>query len=481
MCDRSMPTCRTCARLRRTCLGYGVRLCWPTTEEHRRSIVAAPVASPEGARPDHRPSGCDDFVNVTFLDMEMYYHVFNPSVQIFYPPPYLHRISEFSHTTTMELETELISYFCSVVSTTMVPFNDRKDRFSDLLLRLCFFDESSSSRAVLRALLALSWVHRNGYHYKNNQLKLQAIADMRSSMSEHLGQTKVMQHIAAGMLLCSFEIFVPSESSFQWPIYLAGVKMVIEAHLLNKVFPDQEISTLVCWTYYHDVLSLFSFLHWKKITPEAEHLRRYKNVPLRHLIHQPSSKIDIIFGCSLEMLDLLYAIFKFYELLGDSTTLSDDDIIRFQTLDAGVQSIQQEWDPELVTDDPASVENVAELYRLASIIYLHRRMEVLQGPSPLIEMTVDSAFAVVSKLSVCEHAFPLSIVACEARTDERRRQILTVMSRTEEQKRSRSYVCIRTFITAFWNQDDLDAKGDIPYSKRLDTLMTLSEFLPPLT
>lgn len=93
-----------------------------------------------------------------------------------------------------------------MVSKTLTPFVDRKDRFADMLLQLSFHDQSLSSRAVRRALLSLSWVYRDGYHYRNNQLKLQAIADMRSSMDEDIGQTKLMQHIAAGMLLCSFEV-----------------------------------------------------------------------------------------------------------------------------------------------------------------------------------------------------------------------------------------------------------------------------------
>lgn len=78
MCDRGLPTCRTCTRIKRHCLGYGVRLSWPKAKEHRRLIVAATPISPARLQVrssrDHR-----HFVNMTALDMEVFHHISDPT------------------------------------------------------------------------------------------------------------------------------------------------------------------------------------------------------------------------------------------------------------------------------------------------------------------------------------------------------------------------------------------------------------------
>lgn len=180
-------------------------------------------------------------------------------------------------------------------------------------------------------------------------------------------------------------------------------------------------------------------------------------------------------------MDLLDDILKFYERLGDSPTLPPEDIVIFQVLDSRLHTIQQKSSSSSTREYMPSTEGIAELYRLAALIYLHRRIEVFQGPSPLVETAVDSAFAILSTITVCERAFPLSIVACEARTDERRELILTLIARTEEERISRSYACIKRLANLFWNQHDLDTRGSIPYSKKLDSIVALSDFLPAFT
>jgi hypothetical protein len=65
-----------------------------------------------------------------------------------------------------------------------------------------------SSAAVLRSLLALSSLHRYGVQSQAMELKISSLKALAiASASEgSFGAKEVMQHVAAGMLLCSFEV-----------------------------------------------------------------------------------------------------------------------------------------------------------------------------------------------------------------------------------------------------------------------------------
>lgn len=79
-------------------------------------------------------------------------------------------------------------------------------------MRAAHTNKSSSAAAVLQSLLALSSLHRYGVQSQAMKLKiasLKALAAAANSQSR-LGITEVVQHIAAGMLLCSFEVRIHS-------------------------------------------------------------------------------------------------------------------------------------------------------------------------------------------------------------------------------------------------------------------------------
>lgn len=68
--------------------------------------------------------------------------------------------------------------------------------------------KSSSATAVLQSILALSSLHRYGVQSQAVKLKLASLKALTAAASSgiKLGVTEVIQHIAAGMLLCSFEV-----------------------------------------------------------------------------------------------------------------------------------------------------------------------------------------------------------------------------------------------------------------------------------
>ena len=81
----------------------------------------------------------------------------------------------------------------------------------NLLLRMAFSDDTPASRAVLLSLLAFASQHRNGHNKHAAQMKFGALRALIASTEKGISAKAGIQHIAAGMLLCAFEVsFLPS-------------------------------------------------------------------------------------------------------------------------------------------------------------------------------------------------------------------------------------------------------------------------------
>ena len=124
--------------------------------------------------------------------------------------------------------------------------------------------ETTPASAVLQALLAFSSLHRYGLQSQALELKIAALG----SLAKGLGaQTTMQQHIAAGMLLCSFEVHQPSCTAGQWTFHLGGVKTVLNASAVKaprQLGCDSDMTILLDWVHYHEVVARFSLLHWKR-------------------------------------------------------------------------------------------------------------------------------------------------------------------------------------------------------------------------
>lgn len=68
-------------------------------------------------------------------------------------------------------------------------------------------NDTLSATALLRSLLAFSSLHRHGLQSQACELKISALGALAAtSESEELDTEGAVQHIAAGMLLYSFEV-----------------------------------------------------------------------------------------------------------------------------------------------------------------------------------------------------------------------------------------------------------------------------------
>jgi len=73
-------------------------------------------------------------------------------------------------------------------------------------------DSSPSSIAVLKSLLALSSLDRYGVQAQALEMKLSAIQALAVSAQSLDGEKEIMQHVAAGMLLCCCEVSGENQS-----------------------------------------------------------------------------------------------------------------------------------------------------------------------------------------------------------------------------------------------------------------------------
>ena len=167
----------------------------------------------------------------------------------------------------------ILPVVCCVASKSLATFGHDTTALGIILARIALQEETETAGAVLQALLAFSSLHRYGLQSQALELKTAALGCLaKSSAAPSLGARATMQHIATGMLLCSFEVHESSCTSGQWTIYLGGVKTVLNAFSIQTLRQlGSDAAILLDWVHYHEVLARFSLLHWKR--EEASVLR----------------------------------------------------------------------------------------------------------------------------------------------------------------------------------------------------------------
>ena len=73
-------------------------------------------------------------------------------------------------------------------------------------MRIALSSNTSSSAAVLKSLLAFASLHRYGLQSQAFELKISSIKALAAASGSNAGDVEVIQHVATGMLLCSFEV-----------------------------------------------------------------------------------------------------------------------------------------------------------------------------------------------------------------------------------------------------------------------------------
>jgi hypothetical protein len=133
----------------------------------------------------------------------------------------------------------------------------------------------------------------------------------------------------------------------------------------------------------------------------------------------------------------------------------------------------------MAKSDEYTVSGV-KIWQLATRIYLARASQTHWESSISLESEIKEAFDGIVTICFCKHAFPLLILACEARTDERRTAIIDLIDRTERDGSARNFQKMRDMIQSIWVQQDLHADGDLlaNYLGIISTVISSSTKLP---
>ncbi|KAK9320299.1 fungal-specific transcription factor domain-containing protein [Lipomyces orientalis] len=481
-CDLTLPFCRTCARTGRKCQGYGLRLSWPAATDKRRSIVGSHLAKPTTLR---RSVGPHHFINTSVWDVKFHDCVSNwdPSAGLWlleWHQPAIPTSPKITGAATRGISQDLVTYFTHEVAVAHASTTISASWFSSVVLKLALIDDSPSSAAVLNSMLALSSLYYRGHDRNALQYKTKALSALRASLKIPFGMREAQQHIAAGMLLCSFEIFVHSDTSFQWPLYLYGAKRMLDTYYHGRA-GDSDLDMLIVWTHYHDILGRLTARHWRddeQKTRPNPYCGQSDHAPALALQDQVSTspqQVLGITGCSLELLDLIAQIAQL--------TTSTHGIILDQIESKLIALRQENTIPGQIdqSKDTRNILKIAELYRLSALVYLERILRKRLTVSEQLQGWINDAFTILSQLEVCPRQFPLLILGCEAMTEDQRLEITRIFRNTSALPTQRSIDCNRHTVERFWVQRDLLTTEDpIDYSLLFDAVMRTGDVLPTI-
>ena len=146
----------------------------------------------------------------------------------------------------------------------------------------------------------------------------------------------------------------------------------------------------------------------------------------------------------------------------DPNHLSQVHLKTIKTLEIRLQGLKQvhsgvldaEW------EEMARRTNLAELFRLAVLTYLYRLAKGEPRESSAVRRALSSAFDLLDQIKYCERPWPLFIIALEARTEEQRLTILTILKKSLKRQPLGTMSLVNRMIHDAWIQQDLH-EGEI--------------------
>ncbi|KAL7947567.1 fungal-specific transcription factor domain-containing protein [Trichoderma barbatum] len=445
-CDKTVPSCHTCGESGRVCLGYGLKLSWPRDTDNRRftrpkGLYTIPVKSP-GLH----------FVNTSVEDIEAFrcqalarydHKTFNSMWFPQRPQQNIARLDPF-----------LASHSFSPVALLISSSQNANDLYG-LLIRLSLTDDSLPSLASRCAISALSY-QCLGVETAAVMSQTNAIRALQAAIETH-DPSQAMQMMAASMLLCIFETLNFDTSAIGWSIFFCGTKrianQVTQTH--DTYFGDRAL--LMDWIFYYDVMYKFSIQHWKNKNNEQIELAKQKKI-ISKAIFAPERQVVVpLLGCSLELLDILCQVIDAIYDRDDLHYQSESHMSTLKSLEIRLRILEQRHSGvlRLDTDEGVHESKIAELFRLATLTYLFRLANREPGDSEAVAKTVRSAFDILSTVKYCERPWPLFVIALEARTEQQRTIVSTVLKGSLQKQPLGTMALVNRMIHDAWIQQDL--------------------------
>ncbi|KAK3350207.1 fungal-specific transcription factor domain-containing protein [Lasiosphaeria hispida] len=352
-----------------------------------------------------------------------------------------------------------------------------------LLVRMSLGDENAPALATRHAIAALSYQHLEEQdtafaHHTQALSALQvAIGCIGSGNMQRAFQT-----MAASMLLNLFETLNSEGSSLNWAIFFCGCKRIINmVHKPHRTY-EGDPALILDWIFYHDTLYKFSIRHWDQREHEQIALAAQEKIVSKAIFSPMRQIILPTTGCSLELLDLVCQIVDLVHDRDDPRHLSPSHLSAIRALELRLDGLTQT--PRVAAASPPSHANtaieidmarytdgttnachelcyIAELYRLAAYIYLLRMAQGLPRGDAKVVPLVDRALLLMRRMGVCGCAWPMFIIALEARGEEERRFVAEVLAASLVKRPQGNVRGVKRMIFEAWVQQDLGGEGDL--------------------
>ncbi|KAG0645072.1 L-arabinose-responsive transcription regulator ARA1 [Hyphodiscus hymeniophilus] len=222
-----------------------------------------------------------------------------------------------------------------------------------------------------------------------------------------------------------------------------------------KEFPTGGHTTyfLTTWLAYHQVLADFSY------TPELhKHLKTTPQLPILDL----QNRVIIgSLGCSMQVLQCISCVNQLTHTILQSPcgTIPAEFASIPQVLQIQLENLQQisgvVEDTASGRVDEARIINTAELYRLATLIYLHRSVLTTPSDSGIMKDLVSRSLHIIEEIGVCTSPWPIFMAACEVIGDDQRVRILDAVDKMQKERRIGNVEIMRNIIETVWKQVDL--------------------------
>jgi len=179
--------------------GPPIRLAWPRPNDTRRSVVGkSPPTPPPDDVPSEKKSRDNFIVSVSLRDMEMHYNSTEKTLDV---------PLEWSAVAHQLGDQELLQHFQAAASRALAIFGHDAAELGNALIRIALADNTVSAGALLKSVLAFSSLHRHDVHDQAIALKVEALEALAAASGRgDIGIPEAVQHVATGMLICSFEV-----------------------------------------------------------------------------------------------------------------------------------------------------------------------------------------------------------------------------------------------------------------------------------
>jgi len=187
-------------------------------------------------------------------------------------------------------------------------------------------------------------------------------------------------------------------------------------------------------------------------------------------------------GCSLELMDMISSMSDHVLAVNDADFRSQQHLEILDDFERRLLNLEQVVVFVGMTESAEDQEKAAytaELYRIASLIYLYRVARRMPSDSPALSHLVEDAMSIFEKTGISDSTWPMFVIGCEAKLDHHRAVMIDTFQATEEKRQFANIHWVRQMVESAWKQDDLNTtEQDIDGMIRYNSVMSASKVLP---